>query len=400
MKTKTIIILLAAYSSTFVCTQSTSAFGGVGIKPAHIQNTDHKNWFMYDLTPGSFLEDSLILLNTSDKTQQVMLYSADAIPTGDQGFGISQKGEYMSEIGHWISLEENTFELPPLQEIEVPFSLYFPEEASMEEFCGGLVVQEIKTDVSKKNLQLGTRNAARFYINYTDGNCGGSFVNICHFRAYPYDRLRHTEEEYYNIIAPIITRVSKSTLDTHLAHGDSLYDGSSCPIGPEPPPRPPQSHSLNPSHYVIKGSPEKRVNPQNNHDLEGKLTFFNASKTYEFLIDLDKSGQGYLSEAIIPGTYSVAFKGLSHLTKIISHIEVKENATIVLDFTENNQFELLAGDVAMSKDDYVNSLDIVATTRVLYQDDKHADLNKDGTVNAMDISIEIKNLHKSGEKIN
>lgn len=376
------------------------AFGGVGIKPQTPSNLAHKSWFMYSISPGESLNDTFLLINTSNETKHVITYPADAVPTGGEGLSIAQKDMYMSGVGRWIDMHTSVFEISPLGKIEVPFSLHFPVDGPVGESCGGLVVQEIKTDVSKKNLQLGTRNAARVYINYEDGNCDGSFSEICHYRTYPYEYLQHTEKEYYDIIAPTVVKVAQSTLDDHFAHGDVLYDGIPCPKGPEPPDRRPSSKSLSPTHFVIKAIPEKRVNPENNHAIKGDLTFFNSSGKYEFSIDLDKSGQGYLSPTLKPGDYSVGFKGLSHLTKVIHNVGVKESATINLDFTDNNRFELLAGDVAPSKDDYVNSLDIVATTQVLYQDNVHADLNKDGIVNAMDLSIEIKNLHKSGEKIN
>jgi hypothetical protein len=43
-------------------------------------------------------------------------------------------------------------------------------------------------------------------------------------------------------------------------------------------------------------------------------------------------------------------------------------------------------------------LDISATVRSLYSEDIHADLNHDGLVNALDISIVVGNIYKVGEK--
>ena len=69
----------------------------------------------------------------------------------------------------------------------------------------------------------------------------------------------------------------------------------------------------------------------------------------------------------------------------------------VVDFTEGETFRVLAGDVHVTKDNYVNGLDISATVMTLYTSDLHADLNQDTQVNGLDLSILVVNLYKWGD---
>lgn len=150
----------------------------------------------------------------------------------------------------------------------------------------------------------------------------------------------------------------------------------------------------------ILAYPEKRIPSRGNWSTEGRLRFYQqGDQLYSYQYEMPTSDTGYaiVDHAVADGTYDVAFKGRSHLTKFIRNVNVQENADISLDYTLNDTDRLLAGDVQYQKDDIVNSLDLSATVLVLYQSDDDADLNKDGIVNSLDLSIEVINLLKVGE---
>ncbi len=99
------------------------------------------------------------------------------------------------------------------------------------------------------------------------------------------------------------------------------------------------------------------------------------------------------------GDYAIAFKGRSHLTKVIKRVTIDKDIQTI-DFSFSGDTYLVAGDVHESKDDFIDGLDIAATVKELYTADIDADLNHDGIVNSLDISIVVSNLYKAGEKIN
>lgn len=150
--------------------------------------------------------------------------------------------------------------------------------------------------------------------------------------------------------------------------------------------------------------PEKRIPRQGNWDTKSKINMFSLGSTlptYTWAIETGTDGTAYIDNTITTGTYLISFKGLSHLTKFIRNLPLQQGVEKNLDYTFNNTFHLLAGDVHRksngSKDDYINGLDISALVRELYTADEHADLNQDGQVNGLDVSNQVVNLYLSGD---
>ena len=151
----------------------------------------------------------------------------------------------------------------------------------------------------------------------------------------------------------------------------------------------------------IKAWPEKRLPRTGNWDTSGVLIFQNPGTpliTNLYSVDTDELGEAdVIINDLLPGLHDSAFKGLSHLKKILQNQDIDPLGGTVLDFTFGETFHVLAGDVHISKDNYVNGLDISATVINLYTSDIHADLNQDTQVNGLDLSILVVNLYKWGD---
>lgn len=169
----------------------------------------------------------------------------------------------------------------------------------------------------------------------------------------------------------------------------------------EKPPAEEVGYPRKPHVITIYSKPEKRVRI-NNWGVPGRIIFYHTGKRKIEAISevtLNDKGWAVTEELLLPdGTYNVAFKGMSHLTKIKYGVPIDEY-TEMIDFTFSETFQLIAGDVHESKDDFVNGLDISAAVNFLYTSDLNADLNRDGFVNGLDISIVVENIYKSGEKM-
>jgi hypothetical protein len=150
----------------------------------------------------------------------------------------------------------------------------------------------------------------------------------------------------------------------------------------------------------ILAYPEKRVPATGNWSTRGVLNLYvpgNSSPAYTFVLQTADNGTLTVQGSVLPGVYHTSFKGLSHLTKFIRSVNFVEGGNVTLDYTFDGGVKLLAGDVALNKDNFVNSLDIAASIKNIYSSNDHADLNRDFLVNGLDLSIELFNLYKSGE---
>jgi cysteine-rich repeat protein len=156
------------------------------------------------------------------------------------------------------------------------------------------------------------------------------------------------------------------------------------------------------AEFNVLAFPQKRSPAQGNWALPSRLTLYEPGVTTpEYTFDFETDSQGRFDQdasTVVSGDYHFLIKGLSHLSKRMEYVPYRE-IDLLLDFTEQGSFFLLAGDVHSSKDDYVNGLDLSATVIRLYSAFLDADLNRDGYVNGMDLSIIVGNLYERGERI-
>jgi hypothetical protein len=157
--------------------------------------------------------------------------------------------------------------------------------------------------------------------------------------------------------------------------------------------------------YHISGKPQKRVKVGNGQDLSlnSLVRFYSPtlSRTVvEAALSLNRDGfNSYNTKDLFAGIYNVGLKGEAHLTKKIPNFEVySKPAPHTLDFTFNNTYELIAGDV--QPDDKINSFDIARMLMSYgFSGANLSDLNKDGRVAAADIALLILNYMKKGDTL-
>jgi len=81
-------------------------YGGIGGRPANpdpnVQNS--QSWFIYNLPVKTQKQDTLIVVNSTEEEQEVIIYPADSTPSSDGAFALKQKTEAMIDIGSWIKL--------------------------------------------------------------------------------------------------------------------------------------------------------------------------------------------------------------------------------------------------------------------------------------------------------
>lgn len=144
------------------------------------------------------------------------------------------------------------------------------------------------------------------------------------------------------------------------------------------------------------GHPEKRWPRTNNWDTTIEL----GMRTPGSLIPIettvfDTNSLGLntftMSSLEYGESYDVTAKGFSHLRKKIGPITLID-ATTTVDFTLGNTFDFYAGDCHISKDNYVNSLDVSTLINDIMTSERVSDLNDDSQVNSLDITVQLANL--------
>ncbi len=217
-----LLCLVAAYAIA-VPQAAALEYGYIGIKPSNpdpaVENSE--SWFIYNLEPGSVIEDSVTVLNTDDEPSDVLIYAADSTPSSSGGFALRQFTEPKEGVGSWVRLypddppqflrnyfqtkdesilalcevtreelaanarltitDEQYAELstwcagveyiertmPPVTNYAIPFVFRVPTDLDVGEHTGGLCVQKVLPEPADggagSSARITTRVGARIY---------------------------------------------------------------------------------------------------------------------------------------------------------------------------------------------------------------------------------------------
>lgn len=153
----------------------------------------------------------------------------------------------------------------------------------------------------------------------------------------------------------------------------------------------------------IRVYPEKRIPPVNNWDTFLTVEIRNTNNDLLLSIpSLETNNQGFgqvntcdLGFTPVPGTYNFRVRGSSHLWKRYNNVSAFNALGSEVDLT--GYPPLLASEISPVLDNFINGLDVSNIANSMYSGDYAADLNQDGNVNSLDISIFFANLYRFGE---
>lgn len=144
--------------------------GSLGAYPTNFDssNPKTKSWFIYELKQGITKEDSITVVNNSDRSLDVKVYPVDATTTSDGAFALLNEDQRQNDVGSWINMANSTITIEPRGHREVPFTISIPKYATVGDHAGGIVVQEVKkTNVATQGIGLNivSRIGTRIYEN-------------------------------------------------------------------------------------------------------------------------------------------------------------------------------------------------------------------------------------------
>lgn len=155
----------------FVCiplVASAIEYGGLGGLPAYPdpKNPRTKSIFVYILNPGEEKQDGVRIVNNSDKPKTIEVYATDSEIASGGSFACKQKVDAKNQVGDWIKLDKTELTLGPISSEVVRFTITTPDQVSVGEHNGCIVIQE-KTEehqAEENGVQLSFRSALRVAV--------------------------------------------------------------------------------------------------------------------------------------------------------------------------------------------------------------------------------------------
>lgn len=135
-------------------------YGGFGGRPAfpRADNPRTESIFVHTLEPGVVQQEGIIVINNSTESKTVLVYAADSTPSTGWAFACKQFSEERADVGSWINLTKGQITLAPGVTQTIPFAITVPENVSVGEHNGCILIQEKKP---KKDGQPGVNLSIR-----------------------------------------------------------------------------------------------------------------------------------------------------------------------------------------------------------------------------------------------
>ncbi|MEU5903202.1 DUF916 domain-containing protein [Micromonospora sp. NPDC047467] len=139
------------------------------VQPSSPDGPTGRNYFIYDLTPGSTLTDHLGVTNLSDRPLTFDVYGTDAHTTTDGAFALLPADQAAVDVGSWMRLEQRRWTVPPGKRADIPFRLTVPKNASPGDHAGGMIASlwQAGTTADGQRVRMDQRLAARVYLRVT-----------------------------------------------------------------------------------------------------------------------------------------------------------------------------------------------------------------------------------------
>lgn len=153
----------------------------------------------------------------------------------------------------------------------------------------------------------------------------------------------------------------------------------------------------------VTARPEDRIPPVGNWDTTLTINVKTLSDLDVINFSGNSNSQGTLvydlcanNQSVPSGNYNLYVRGLSHLRRKFPNVSAFTNYSSSVLFTAASQY-LSAGETSIVFDNFINGLDLSTLVIALGSGDNQNDLNQDGLVNALDLSVTVKNLYEFGD---
>ena len=138
----------------------------IGIKPGRPRKEEPKSSsiFIHYAKPEQKIDESVVVVNTSNSVRKVKLYPTDSIISSGGGFGCKQELEENVLVGRWILFDKSEIILEPYESKEIEFSILVPQDVIGSEYNGCVVAQEVSNQINdskKLGINLNYRTAIR-----------------------------------------------------------------------------------------------------------------------------------------------------------------------------------------------------------------------------------------------
>ncbi|MFY1698014.1 MULTISPECIES: WxL protein peptidoglycan domain-containing protein [unclassified Solwaraspora] len=136
------------------------------VQPSGPDGPTGRNYFVYDLAPGTEITDHVGISNLGDQDQTFTVYGTDGFLTPDGAFALLPADEPATDVGTWVHFDQREFVVPAGQRRDIEFRLTVPANATPGDHAGGIIgsLVQVRTADDGQQVAVDQRVAARIYL--------------------------------------------------------------------------------------------------------------------------------------------------------------------------------------------------------------------------------------------
>ncbi|WP_051797139.1 WxL protein peptidoglycan domain-containing protein [Catenuloplanes japonicus] len=133
------------------------------VRPTPSDAAPERPHFVYDVSPGQRVEDSIRVRNFGTAPLPLAVYAGDALTTANGALDLRPAGTPATDVGLWTVLGTAEITVPPSGFVDVPFTMTVPADAEAGDHTGGIVtsVRSAGADGVVVDRRLGSRMYVR-----------------------------------------------------------------------------------------------------------------------------------------------------------------------------------------------------------------------------------------------
>lgn len=120
------------------------------------------------LAPGSVHQDSLTLVNNTDKPFSYSIRPVDSERNNQNDIVFKMANAENLNLGKWVDLGKDTFEIPAHGNLNIPFSINVPTNAFPGTYYGGISIEKITPafiSTASQSVKVNTRNVIQMIVS-------------------------------------------------------------------------------------------------------------------------------------------------------------------------------------------------------------------------------------------
>lgn len=117
--------------------------------------------FSYTVKPGEQLTDGIDIANKGRAKITLKIYAADGFTTDSGGYDILTPDKPSKGVGAWVKPAVTSVTIPAGQQVQIPFTMTIPENATPGDHLGGIVTVLDQQDPSGSNTVVHRRVGLR-----------------------------------------------------------------------------------------------------------------------------------------------------------------------------------------------------------------------------------------------